>query len=798
MPPLTRQDTVPSIHSWWSDSNSAVVHGPTINIHAVVKPLLKRMYHRQALQFIKKNRGSPLSKATLEIYSSYFPWDWVSSLTKEAILEELIARSEYETEARAMIDSPVLHGATQLLGSPDVGARISACKLLASLAKFSYTRPAILELKSCEQLVSLLRSELSSSAMYLLSQIAQTSDGAQTVVDAKVLDDVLVLLGWPVLEVRYWTCALVGRLAGHDSSAPAVLKLNPCAQLLTLLRNNDFGTTTERTTDRYAFSQIARWPDGAQAIINAGALDLVLELFDSPSLTTRKWTCELVEVLASHDSTVPAMLELGLCGRLVSLLFDANFEVIRPAAHALSQIARWPDGAQAIVDAGGLDLVLELLESSSPTTRKWTCQLVGNVASHQSTFGDVLALKPFKNIASLLSDEDSGVINGAVIALSQISEWRGGARAIVEAGALDRVSELLKSSRHNIRKYACELVGSLASHDSTRATVLALKTHKQLVALLCDENSGVVTGALLALRRVALSFEGVQAIVEAGALDHVPELLESLSPNIRRWTCVLVGNLARHDSIRAAVLALKPYKQLVGLLRDEGPGVMECVVYALCLLAFASDAAQSIVDARALDHLSELLESPNHNIRAWTCRLVGNLASHDSTRAVVLALKPCKQLVALLRDEDPGLIERALYTLSWVAFSLDGAQAVVDAGALDHVPELLKSSSRDIRKVTCKLVGKLASYELALPAILELEPCKQLVSCLREPGTRARAIFALCAISKCPDGVATLADLYVARKLQVVIELPDTTTVQQIRTITDNISQYMKGIGIAL
>jgi hypothetical protein len=47
--------------------------GPTVNLHAVAKPLMKRMYHRQAKEFIRNNRGSPLSTAMVEIYSSYFP-----------------------------------------------------------------------------------------------------------------------------------------------------------------------------------------------------------------------------------------------------------------------------------------------------------------------------------------------------------------------------------------------------------------------------------------------------------------------------------------------------------------------------------------------------------------------------------------------------------------------------------------------------------------------------------------------------------------------------------------------------
>jgi hypothetical protein len=72
MPPLTQQETRTSIYSWWSNSNP-LLKGPTINLHAAAKPLMKWMYYRQATNFIRNNQDSPLSATTLEIYASYFP-----------------------------------------------------------------------------------------------------------------------------------------------------------------------------------------------------------------------------------------------------------------------------------------------------------------------------------------------------------------------------------------------------------------------------------------------------------------------------------------------------------------------------------------------------------------------------------------------------------------------------------------------------------------------------------------------------------------------------------------------------
>ncbi|KAK6995736.1 hypothetical protein R3P38DRAFT_3074850, partial [Favolaschia claudopus] len=80
MHPLTRQQSRESIFSWWSDSNPNL-SGAALNLHALAKPLLKIMYHRQAMVFLQRNRGAPLSSEVLSILSSYLPLNYVSPST---------------------------------------------------------------------------------------------------------------------------------------------------------------------------------------------------------------------------------------------------------------------------------------------------------------------------------------------------------------------------------------------------------------------------------------------------------------------------------------------------------------------------------------------------------------------------------------------------------------------------------------------------------------------------------------------------------------------------------------------
>lgn len=75
--------------------------------------------------------------------------------------------------------------------------------------------------------------------IYKLAHILRRLEGAQAIVDAKLLDRVLELrilelLYSPITDIQASTCKLVGRLVSHEPTAPAILRLNPSTRLANL------------------------------------------------------------------------------------------------------------------------------------------------------------------------------------------------------------------------------------------------------------------------------------------------------------------------------------------------------------------------------------------------------------------------------------------------------------------------------------------------------------------------------------------------------------------------------------
>ncbi|KAJ7850574.1 armadillo-type protein [Mycena leptocephala] len=509
--------------------------------------------------------------------------------------------------------------------------------------------------------------------MYALSEISSWPDGAQAALEAKTLDHVAELLESPQSGVRQGTCWMVGRFAKHASTAMAILGLKPCPQLVGLLCDQPVKVVEAAT---YALSQIVFWPNGAQAALEAKTLDHVAELLQSPQSGVQQWTCQTVGSFARHESTAVAVLGLKPCPQLVGLLHDQPVEVIEAAMYALSligfglmskvrqqtcwMVGRFAKHKSTAVAVLGLkpcpqlvgllhDQPVEVIEAAMYALHEisswpdvWgpgqTCWMVGNFARHESTAMAVLGLKPCPQLVGLLRDQPVKVIETAMYALYEISYWPDSAQAALEVKTLDHVVELLESPQSEVRKWTCGTVGRFAEHESTAVAILGLKPCPQLVGLLCDQPVEVVEGAMFALSQIVFWPDGAQVALEAKTLDHVAELLQSPESEVRRQTCWTVGRFALHESTAMAVLGLKPCPQLVGLLRDQPVEVIEATMYALYEISSWPDGAQAALEANTLDHVAELLESPQSGVQQWTRWIVGRFAKHESTAVAVLGL----------------------------------------------------------------------------------------------------------------------------------------------------------------
>ncbi|KAJ7086521.1 armadillo-type protein [Mycena epipterygia] len=215
-----------------------------------------------------------------------------------------------------------------LLESPNARVREDAAGILGTSALHESVVQAVLVIKPCVSLVSLLRDvniEIVEEATRALGNISLSLDGAQAAVDAKVLEFVMELIESPNARVRECAAGMLANLARHESVVQAILAIKPCVRLVSLLQHGNIEKAA------CALCNISLWPAGAQAVVEANTLEFAMSLLESAKERARYHAAGILANLAMHESVVQAVLAIKSCVRLVSLTWLLK----RPLAHCV-------------------------------------------------------------------------------------------------------------------------------------------------------------------------------------------------------------------------------------------------------------------------------------------------------------------------------------------------------------------------------------------------------------------------------------------------------------------------------
>ncbi|KAJ7479050.1 armadillo-type protein [Mycena latifolia] len=289
--------------------------------------------------------------------------------------------------AQAVLEADLLESVPELLESPNPTVRTWTWAMLKMLSHHAATaRSAV------AQVVFLLQGGnpvVTQRAGEILNEIAKSPLGAHAAVHANALGCVGELLASPDPGVQVEACALLTQLATHKSTRVAVLRANPCVQLVSLSRGK---TPMVARRAIWALCMIASCAEGARAVVDAEILECVGPVLESPGTNDILHTCRILGELARHKTTLKALLAVRPCSQLVCLLqrtvatFDSplyHLAVRASAAFALAQISESPQGAAAVAATDFLVHLEALLDSPDHQFQVWICVILRNLARLQ-------------------------------------------------------------------------------------------------------------------------------------------------------------------------------------------------------------------------------------------------------------------------------------------------------------------------------------------------------------------------------------------------------------------------------